>query len=209
MGRRAIEQALREMEWEKAAQKSLDEALRHAYALLNAQGIRYDKQFVAAKLKKDSMRWGVAEDIGKILWNVAERVKFKPRDLDHFFGYVVVCMKFPPFEPISHLRQRHGKKALEPREWKFLMDIRRHPHAIREHPPEWLDGALQSSASFAKVYELEVSRAREILGQKDDDGFLDTARKTTFADTGKSLMDVDDTEFLRHLESFLPDKERA
>jgi len=188
------------METERASRRSSAEALKHAHAMLATQGIRYERRLVDARLPKIAQTYGVAEDAGKILWYIKEQAKFRPQSLDHFWGYVVRTMQFPPFEPASHMRQRNGKTPLGGREWRYLMQIKRYPHTLREHPPDWLDSSLQSSSSFARIYELYVAQARESLhGTIGGDTFVDTTVRP-FADTGMPLADADLDGLLARLE---------
>jgi len=200
LGRKLIEQAMREMEQAKVAGKSAKEGLKHAHSILTAQGIRYDKKLVDSRLPKQAKKYGVAEDVGKVMWYIKEQVKFKPKDLNHFWGYTTRVMQFPPFEPVAHMRKRRGKKPLPSREWRFLMQVKRYPHTIKEYPPDWLGVSLISNPSFARVHELYVAEAREILsGEIDGDSFVDTATPT-FVNSGKTITDTDLGSFLERLE---------
>ncbi|MDO8944833.1 MAG: hypothetical protein Q7U75_16755 [Desulfobacterales bacterium] len=205
--KRLISEVLLEVEAEQArtpapaaVARSMEEARRHAHTLLKDCGVVYDPAAVDKRLPKLAKNHALEEDLGKILWYIRNKTDFKPRTIDAFWGYLVRTMQYPPFEPAIQQRLRRSKKPIPHREWKYLMEIRRYPHRIREHPPEWLDSSLLNDPSFATVYERFVAVARETLGASvDDDSFRDTKQKT-FLNSGETLMTFDLDGLLAQLE---------
>lgn len=194
-----IYEAKKELEIKNTKQKALNEAVKHAVIILKTQGLKYQESEIKKKISFLSKKYNFEEDVGKLFWYLKEKANLKPSSIDHFWGYTVRAFQFPPFEPISHVRARNGKKPFSGDKWRFLMKIKRYPQTIKEPPPKWLEKALLLDLAFAKIYELQISVAREILSELvSGDAFLDTCQVKFIS--GKPIINTNLKEVLKKLE---------
>ena len=183
----------------QTAKKQADKGIQMIYDVLNVRGIRYSPDELKERVIKLSLQYQLEEDLAYLIRYLVKENKLKPETLDHFWGYLVRTMQYPPFEPTYHFKKRNGKKKLWGREWRYLMKIKRYPGIINNNiVPEWLSYALTYNSDFATVYNNYALTAREKLHELGETEIKDV----NYGNLGmkKSIMDIDLEKILRNLE---------
>ena len=199
MAKKSLKQIKEEFYRQQTAEKQVNYCIQQICDVLNVRGIHYDREEVTKRLVELSLRYNVEDDIAQIVRFLIKENKLVPENMDHFWGYLVRTLQYPPFEPKKHFVKRNGNKKLWGREWRYLMKLKRYPGIINnDSTPDWLGRALTYNADFANVYNNYAMLAREKVQDLGETEIKDIS----YGNLGskKAIMDIDLENILKNLE---------